>query len=157
MLSSNALRPRHLFTQTHTDTVENRCAQSVRCRSFDSCRRSRRLLVKLPHEVARRYFVASAAAAQYVRHRRLWWQPGLWTSHTLPLQATIRDPVVRLTPDFFELEVIIKWIALSQRTDSFISPSHSYNTSKLKPSKRGRQDSVRTPSGLSQDLSLIHI
>ena len=28
-------------------------------------------------------------------------QPGLWTSRTLPLQATIRDPVVRLTPDFF--------------------------------------------------------
>jgi len=47
--------------------------------------------------------------------------------------------------------VIIKRIALSQRTDSFISPSHSYNTSKLKTSKIGRQDSVRTPSGLCQD------
>ena len=28
-------------------------------------------------------------------------EPGLWTSRTLPLQATIRDPVVRLTSDFF--------------------------------------------------------
>ena len=28
-------------------------------------------------------------------------------------------------------EVTIKWIALSQRTDAFISPSYSYNTSKL--------------------------
>ena len=28
-------------------------------------------------------------------------EPGLWTSRTLPLQATLRDPVVRLTSDFF--------------------------------------------------------
>ena len=49
------------------------------------------------------------------------------------------------------LTLITKWIALSQRTDAFIVPSHSYNTSKLKNSKIGRQDSVRTPSGLCQD------
>jgi len=28
-------------------------------------------------------------------------QPGLWSSRNLPLEATIRDPIVRLPPDFF--------------------------------------------------------
>ena len=28
-------------------------------------------------------------------------QPGLWSSHNLPLEATIRDPIARLPPDFF--------------------------------------------------------
>ena len=28
-------------------------------------------------------------------------QPGLWSSRNLPLEATIRDPIARLPPDFF--------------------------------------------------------
>ena len=28
-------------------------------------------------------------------------EPGLWSSRNLPLEATIRDPIARLPPDFF--------------------------------------------------------
>jgi len=31
------------------------------------------VFIELPHEVTRLFLISSAAAAQYVRQRRLWW------------------------------------------------------------------------------------